>query len=74
MKLTQLKVGESGVIEKVVAPEPIKSRLFSMGITKGNRIKVIEHTLKKETWGVEVEGSKIALREEEAGAIEVKND
>ena len=71
MKVTQMKIGESGVIKKITAAEPIKSRLFAMGIAKNNRIKLLDHTLKKQTWEIDVEGTRVALRQEEAEGIEV---
>ena len=72
MKLSQMQIGQSAVIKKVRADEPIKGRLFAMGIAKGNRITLLDHTLKKETFEVEVEGTRVALRKEEADAIEVE--
>ncbi|BAF69917.1 FeoA family protein [Nitratiruptor sp. SB155-2] len=74
MKLTDMKISQEGIIKKVTAQEPIRGRLFAMGITKGNRIKLLDHTLKKQTWEVEVEGTRVALRDEEAKAIEVENE
>lgn len=72
MSVVDMKIGQQGVIKKITAPEPIKSRLFAMGIAKGNRIKLLDHTLKKETWEVDVEGTRVALRREEAQGIEVE--
>ncbi len=74
MKLSQMHIGQSGIIRKVRANEPIKGRLFAMGITKGNRITLLDHTLKKETFEVDVEGTRVALRKEEADAIEVEDE
>ncbi len=74
MKLSQMRIGQSAVIRKVRAQEPIKGRLFAMGIAKGNRIKLLDHTLKKETFEVDVESTRVALRKEEADAIEVESD
>ncbi|BCD68022.1 FeoA family protein [Nitratiruptor sp. YY09-18] len=72
MKLTEMKIGDEGVIERISAPEPIKGRLLAMGIAKNNKIKLLDHTLKKQTWEVDVEGTRVALRDEEARGIEVK--
>ena len=71
MKLSDLKVGEVGIVKKVNAKEPLKSRLFSFGIAKNQKIKMLEHTLAKNTFEVEVNNTKVALREEEAEQIEV---
>lgn len=67
-----MKIGDEAVIKKVTAEEPIRSRLYAMGITRGNRIKLLDHTLKKQTWEVEIEGTRVALRDEEAKSIEVE--
>ena len=71
MRLNELEMGESGIIKKVLAKEPLKSRLLSMGFAKGERVKVLKHTLAKNTYEVEVNNIPIALREEEAREIEV---
>ncbi len=72
MRLSELKIGESAVIKKVYAKEPLKSRLLSMGFTKGEKIKLLDYTLAKNTFDVEVNRVNIALREEEAKEIEVE--
>ncbi len=72
MRLNELKIGESGIIKKIYAKEPLKSKLLAMGFTKGENIKVLKHTLAKNTFDVEVGNSSIALREEEAAQIEVE--
>jgi len=72
MRLNELKIGESAVIKKIHAKEPLKSKLLSMGFTKGERVKVLKHTLAKNTFDVEVCNTNIALREEEAKEIEVE--
>ena len=71
MKLSELKKGEIGIVKKVNAKEPLKSRLLSFEITKNQKIKVLEYTLAKNTFEVEVDNTKVALREEEASQIEV---
>ncbi len=72
MNITDLKIGEEATITKVKAPEPIRGRLYAMGIAKGNRVRLLDHTLKKQTWEVDVEGTRVALRDEEAKAVEVE--
>ena len=74
MRLNELEMGESGIIKKVLAKEPLKSRLLSMGFAKGERVKVLKHTLAKNTYEVEVNNIPIALREEEAREIEVEKN
>ncbi|SMC09581.1 FeoA family protein [Nitratiruptor tergarcus] len=72
MKLTDMKIGDEAIIKKIKADDVIKARLVSMGIAKGNKIKLLDHTLQKQTWEVDVEGTRVALRKEEAQAIEVE--
>ena len=72
MRLNELAMGESGIIKKVLAKEPLKSRLLSMGFAKGEKVKVLKHTLAKNTYEVEVNDVPVALREEEAREIEVE--
>lgn len=67
-----MKIGDEAIIKKIKADDVIKARLVSMGIAKGNRIKLLDHTLQKQTWEVDVEGTRVALRKEEAQAIEVE--
>jgi len=74
MRLNKLKMGESGIITKILAKEPLKSRLLSMGFSRGEKVKVLKHTLAKNTYEVEVNRIPIALRKEEAKEIEVKKE
>ncbi len=68
-RVSDLKISEHAVVRKIIAKEPVKSRLLAMGIVKGANIKVIEHTLAKQTWDILSNNTKIALREEEASGI-----
>jgi Fe2+ transport system protein FeoA len=72
MRLNELEMGQSAVIKKIHAKEPLKSRLFSMGFAKGEKVKVLKHTLAKNTFDVEINRINVALREEEAKEIEVE--
>ena len=76
MRLDEMKIGEVGVIKKITATEPLKSRLFSLGVVKGEKIKILKHTIAKNTFEIEVNKSKIALRSEEAKMIlvDVENE
>ena len=74
MRLNELKIGEAGVIKKIYAKEPLKSKLLSMGFARGERVKILKHTLAKNTFDVDINGVNIALRGEEAREIEVEKD
>jgi len=72
MGLDELLIGEEASILKITAVEPFKSRLFSLGLNSGERVKVLAYTLAKNTFEVEVNNAKIALRAEEAEMVLVK--
>lgn len=56
-------------IQRIDAPNDLKHRLTSFGILKGSMIKILDHTLRKQTWEVECDGTKVALRDEEIASI-----
>jgi Fe2+ transport system protein FeoA len=72
MNVSEMKIGEVGIVKKITATEPLKSRLFSLGIVKGEKIRILKYTIAKNTFEVEVNKSKIALREDEAKMITVE--
>ena len=45
-----------------------------MGFSRGERVKVLKHTLAKNTYEVEINRIPVALRKEEAEQIEVKKE
>ena len=71
-KVSDLHIGDSATVVKITAQEPIKGRLNAMGIVKGAKLKVLKHTLAKQTWDVMAGSTKVGLREEEAENILVK--
>jgi len=72
-RIIDLKIDEEAVVQKILAKEPVKGRLLSMGIVKGAKIKVIAHTLDRQTWDILSNNTKVALRDEEANLIVVKS-
>jgi Fe2+ transport system protein FeoA len=73
MDLTQVKFDKEYTIKKIIAEEPLKSRLLSFGFAKGNKVTVTEYTLTRQTYDVKVEDSQVALRSEEAASILVED-
>jgi ferrous iron transport protein A len=67
--INMCRIGCEGKVVKVRAQAPVKGRLFSLGLAKGSHVKVLDHTLAKQTWEVDSDGTKIALREEEAALV-----
>ena len=72
MRLSELNIGDKAIIKKIYAKDPLKSKLLSMGFIRGERVKLLKHTLAKNTFDVDVNGVNVALREEEAREIEVE--
>ncbi|MFA7091529.1 MAG: FeoA family protein [Arcobacteraceae bacterium] len=71
MTLDNLNKGESAIITKINAPQALKARLTSFGITKDAKIFLQEVTLAKNTIEITVDRTKVALRVSEASLIEV---
>ena len=72
MSLAELRKGEKGVISSINADSELRNRLHSFGIISGETLEVKECSLAKKTMNIEIEGTQIALREEEAEKISVK--
>ena len=74
MRLNELSINDKAVIKKIHAKEPLKSKLLSMGFARGEKLKVLKHTLAKNTFDIDINGVNVALRNEEAREIEVEKD
>lgn len=61
------------VLELRTGNDALKERLLSMGIYNGVEISLCNHTLAKSSLCVLANGVHIALRENEAGDIEVES-
>ena len=72
MTLNQLKINESAIITAINCDEILKDRLYSFGIIKGVKVKIVELTLTKSTIEIKINQSKMALRLIEASKIEVE--
>jgi DtxR family Mn-dependent transcriptional regulator len=69
--LSELKPGESGLIEKVAGSGAIKRRIIDMGFTKGSLIEVIRVAPMGDPIDVKIKGYHLSLRKEEAASITV---
>ena len=72
MKLSELKCGERGKIIGFSADERLKSRLLSIGLGEGEKIKVVKFSLRSGAMICEANGRLYALRKEAAELIEVR--
>ncbi len=69
--LDTLPVGAVAVIVSIAASEELKQRFFSFGMRRGSQLCVKALSANKATLEIEVGGTLIALRREEANTIEV---
>ncbi len=74
MVLTQLHKGDRGVIKRIHAEPELKNRLHSFGIIPGESLEVKGCSLACQTMEIDVDGTLIALRKEEAERIEVDEE
>ncbi len=72
MKLSELNKGDRAVIKKIDTSEDLKIRLASFGVVRGSELSVEAYSLGKQTIEINVEGTLIGLRADEAKEIEVK--
>ena len=72
MQLSELHKGDRAVIVNIDADKPLKDRLHSFGIVRGEELEIKGCSIGKKTVEIEVEGTLIALRAEEAEKIEVR--
>ena len=71
MKLSELNRGEVAIIKDIKAKSDLRDRLLSFGIVRGEEIEVKGYSLAKQTIEIDIDGTLIALRKEEADRIEV---
>ncbi len=72
MRLTELTKGDRGEIVKIHADKPLKDRLNSFGVMRGEEITVKGCSIAKQTMEIEVGATLIAVRADEAEKIEIK--
>ncbi|WP_292655479.1 FeoA family protein [Nitratifractor sp.] len=74
MQLTELKKGDRGTILRIQADPELRNRLHSFGIIPGEELEVKGCSLARQTMEIDVDGTLIALRKEEAEKIEVEKE
>jgi len=72
MKLSQLQKGDRAKIKKIETDEALKYRLFSFGVGRGSTLSVEACSMRHQTIEIEVDGTLIGLRANEARNIEVE--
>ena len=72
MKLSDCNKGQIALIKKIESNEELKQRFYSFGIIQGVKVIIGEISLAKNTLTIDVNGTQIALRVEEAKQISVE--
>ncbi|MBM3965067.1 MAG: ferrous iron transport protein A [Planctomycetes bacterium] len=71
MTLSELKIGEKGVIADVVGSDGIAARLLEMGLLPGETIEVIGRAPMGDPTEYSVVGYRISLRKVESARVQV---
>ena len=71
MRLSEIKQGQSAVIERVGGSGAFRRRILEMGILKGVRIYVEKYAPLRDPLELIVKGTHVSLRVEEAALIQV---
>ncbi|WP_300363263.1 FeoA family protein [Hydrogenimonas sp.] len=73
MSLSELPLKKRARIRRIRAKnEAIRSRLHALGVVKGERVRLLNHTLANQTFEIEAGDTRLALRKEEADSVEVE--
>lgn len=70
--LTELNVGETGVLVDLNLPESVQNHLMHMGFVPDALVKVLRRAPAGDPTVYGIDGMEIALRHETAGAIRVR--
>jgi ferrous iron transport protein A len=72
MTIYDLQKNDKGVITSLSGGREFKMRLSSLGVVKGAEFKLKAVTIQRNTFEIEINNSKIALRRGEVQKIEVE--
>jgi ferrous iron transport protein A len=73
MKLKQFKKGEVGTVIAFETNDPVyRQKLFRMGVTKNAEFEVVRKAPFGGPIEIEVKGSRVVLRSDEANVLEVE--
>lgn len=74
MRLSELQIGEKGVIIKVMGHGGFRRRIIEMGFIKGKTVEVLLNAPLKDPIKYKIMGYEISLRRQEAAMIEVMSE
>ena len=70
--LSELQVGESGVVKRIIATGKLRRRIFDMGVTPGVSIVVKKVAPLGDPIEVTIRGYELSLRRDEASQVEME--
>lgn len=71
MKLSELKVGEEGIITKVKGRGAFRRRITEMGFIKGKKVQMVKNAPLRDPVEYNIMGYEVSLRKNEASLIEI---
>jgi Fe2+ transport system protein FeoA len=71
--LSELQVGESGILVLLDLPESVQNHLMHMGFVPDARVRVLRRAPAGDPTVYGIDGMEIALRRETAGAIQIRS-
>lgn len=73
MKLRKMKVGQAGMVSELTTSDPqYRQKLLRMGLTRNAEFTVVRKAPFGGPIEIEVKGSRLVLRSDEADALEVE--
>ncbi|HIY78759.1 MAG TPA: ferrous iron transport protein A [Candidatus Borkfalkia excrementavium] len=74
MKLSELKAGESAVVQKTCLPEPLAERLAALNVRRESRVRLLRRAPFGGGYMLEAGGVRLALRKNLADKIDVERE
>ena len=71
-KLSEFRIGDSGIVKKVNGEGMIRRRLFDMGVTPGARIIMKKKAPLGDPIEINIRGYELTLRKSEADMVELE--
>lgn len=70
--INELKIGEMGIVDRIMGEKTIKRRLLDLGLIEGTHIKPVLISPSGDPRAFEFRGSLIAIRKEDAQNIKIR--
>lgn len=71
MKLSELKVGQSGKVESIQGDSHLVQRFFEMGLIYGAEVRVMRFAPLGDPMSIRIQGGQLALRKSDAAQINI---